>query len=74
MNIGAVPDDDTGAIRVLEYYTLDAFSGVNGSIYHSSTYAAQSDAKWEEDRKTILSDYGSIKEEHDEEAAEIANL
>lgn len=74
MNIGAVPDDDTGAIRVLEYYTLDAFSGVNGSIYHSSTYAAQSDAKWEEDRKTILSDYGAIKEEHDEEAAEIANL
>jgi len=74
MNIGAVPNDDTGAIRVLEYYVLDAFSGVNGSIYHSSSYAAQSDDKWADDRAEALKNYGELKAEADEEAAELENL
>ena len=74
MNIGAVPNDHTGAIRVLEYYVLDAFSGVNGSIYHSSSYAEQSDAKWEKDREEALKNYGELKTEADEEAAELENL
>lgn len=60
MNIGAVPCDDAGAIRVLEYFVVDAFSGVNGSIYHSSTYAAQSDEKWEENRQEIIEAYGEL--------------
>jgi hypothetical protein len=74
MNVGAVPNDDTGAIRVLEYYVLDAFSGVNGSIYHSSSYAEQSDEKWDKDRKEALSNYGELKTEADEEAAELEAL
>jgi len=45
MHIGAVPFAGDGAIRVKEYFVLDAFSGVNGAIYHSSTYAKQTDAR-----------------------------
>jgi len=74
MNVGAVPDDNTGAIRVLEYYVLDAFSGVNGSIYHSSSYASQSDEKWDADREEALKNYGELKTEADAEAAELKNL
>jgi len=63
MNIGAVPCDESGAIRVLEYFVLDAFSGVNGSIYHSSTYASQSDEKWEKDREEVLKNFGEFRAE-----------
>jgi len=47
MNVGAVPDDNTGAIRCKEYFVHSSLSGVNGSIYHSSTYAKQTDAQWQ---------------------------
>lgn len=47
MHIGAVPDDTTGAIRCLQYFVHSSLAGVNGSIYHSSTYAAKTDAEWE---------------------------
>jgi len=60
-NIGAVPMAGDGAIRVLEYYVLDAFSGINGAIYHSSTYAAQSDDKWVEDRKEAIEHFGELQ-------------
>ena len=42
-DIGAICDDNTGAMRVLRYYVQDVFKGVNGSIYHSSKYAAFTD-------------------------------
>lgn len=74
MNIGAVPDDDTGAIRVLEYFVLDAFSGVNGSIYHSSTYAAQSDEKWEEHRETIIKELGEMTDSINSNIDELKSL
>jgi hypothetical protein len=47
MHIGAVPDDQTGAIRCLQYFVHSSLVGVNGSIYHSSTYAAKTDEEWE---------------------------
>ena len=43
MHIGAVPDDETGAARCLQYFVHSSLAGVNGSIYHSSTYAAKTD-------------------------------
>ena len=46
MHIGAVPDDVDGAIRCKQYFVHSSLSGVNGSIYHSSTYAEQTDAEW----------------------------
>jgi hypothetical protein len=46
MHIGAIPDDTTGAIRCLQYFVHSSLAGVNGSIYHSSKYAAMTDAEW----------------------------
>ena len=46
MHIGAVPDDEDGAIRCKQYFVHSSLSGVNGSIYHSSTYAAKTDEEW----------------------------
>ena len=36
MHVGAVPDDETGAIRCLQYFVHSSLAGVNGSIYHLS--------------------------------------
>jgi hypothetical protein len=47
---------------------------VNGSIYHSSTYAAKTDAEWEEMRKEAVQDYSEVKEEIDGDIAEINSL
>ena len=63
MHIGAVPYPDGGAIRVKEYYTLDAFSGVNGSIYHSSTYAAMTDAQWLVMKAEIIEEFGKLSDD-----------
>lgn len=54
MHVGAVPDDETGAIRCLQYFVHSSLAGVNGSIYHSSTYAAMTDKEWEDMRKDIV--------------------
>lgn len=54
MHIGAIPCSDDGAIRCLQYFVHSSLAGVNGSMYHSSTYAALTDQQWEEMRKDIL--------------------
>ena len=54
MHIGAVPDDETGAARCLQYFVHSSLAGVNGSIYHSSTYAAKTDEQWAEMRAKIV--------------------
>ncbi len=63
--IGAIPDDSTGAMRVLEYFTLDAFSGVNGSIYHSSKYGSKVDSEWADEKAEILKKFGEYKAKQD---------
>ena len=57
MHIGAVPDDETGAARCLQYFVHSSLAGVNGSIYHSSTYAAKTDEEWQEMRLKIVEEY-----------------
>ena len=47
MNIGAITDDGTGALRVLEYFVYQSLAGKNRGIYHSSKYAAKTDEQWE---------------------------
>lgn len=54
MHIGAIPDSTDGAIRCKEYFVHSSLAGVNGSMYHSSTYAEMTDAQWEEMRKEAL--------------------
>ena len=48
MHVGAVPDDSTGALRCKQYFVHSSLAGVNGSIYHSSTYAGLTDKEWAE--------------------------
>ena len=48
MHVGAVPDDVDGAIRCKEYFVHSSLVGVNGSIYHSSTYSKATDKQWKE--------------------------
>lgn len=54
MHIGAIPCSSDGAIRCLQYFVHSSLAGVNGSMYHSSTYAELTDQQWEEMRKEIL--------------------
>jgi hypothetical protein len=46
MHVGAIPDDNTGAARCKQYFVHSSLAGVNGSIYHSSSYAKLTDSEW----------------------------
>lgn len=47
MDIGAIPCDRVGAIRVKRYYTYGSFMGVTRSLYHSSHLAAITDKEFD---------------------------
>lgn len=47
MHIGAVVQDNTGALRVKQYFVYASFVGVNKSLYHSSTYGKLTDAEFD---------------------------
>lgn len=74
MHIGAVPDDDTGAIRCKQYFVHSSLSGVNGSIYHSSSYAAMTDAEWDDMRLKAVQEKSERKAQCDKEVAEMNAL
>jgi hypothetical protein len=74
MHIGAVPDDETGAIRCKQYFVHSSLVGVNGSIYHSSTYAAMTDSEWDEMRAIAVQERSEKKAECDREVAELNAL
>ena len=74
MHVGAVPDDHDGAVRCLQYFVHSSLAGVNGSIYHSSTYAAKTDEEWEEMRKEAVEAYAESKVDADKSIAEINAL
>lgn len=74
MHIGAVPDDSTGAIRCLQYFVHSSLAGVNGSIYHSSTYAAKTDAEWAEARKEAVEKSSSKIEDVKAKIERLKNL
>jgi hypothetical protein len=74
MHIGAVPDDETGAARCLQYFVHSSLVGVNGSIYHSSTYAAKTDEEWAEMRSKAVQAKSECKIECDKEVAELTQL
>lgn len=65
MQIGAIMNDSSGAIRCLQYFVHSSFAGVNGSIYHSSNYAKQTDQQWEEMKAEIVKDFGEFQEVQD---------
>jgi hypothetical protein len=71
MYIGAVTNDGSGALRVKEYYVYNTFTGVTKSMYHSSTYAAMTDAAWKEMRITAIEQANKLKVSVDEAIAQI---
>ena len=74
MHVGAIPDDSTGAIRCLQYFVHSSLTGVNGSIYHSSTYAAKTDSEWEEMRAAIAKEYSTAITEIQSDVNNLMNL
>jgi len=74
MHIGAVPDDTDGAIRCKQYFVHSSLAGVNGSIYHSSSYAAMTDAEWDDMRAKAVEERSDTKVQCDKEVAEINAL
>jgi hypothetical protein len=74
MHVGAVPCDEDGAIRCKQYFVHSSLAGVNGSIYHSSTYAAKTDAEWEEMRNEAVEAYSECKVSCDKDVAELNAL
>ena len=74
MHIGAVPDDEDGAIRCKQYFVHSSLAGVNGSIYHSSTYAAKTDEEWAEMRKAIVEEYDSLAKEETKNLTELTQI
>ena len=74
MHIGAVPDDSTGAIRCLQYFVHSSLAGVNGSIYHSSTYAAKTDQEWADMKVAILVENSETMSKVIADSNEVSNL
>lgn len=60
MLIGAIPDDNTGAMRVKEYFVHSSLAGLNKNLYHSSNYAQLTDRQWEEMREEIINNLGQL--------------
>lgn len=64
--IGAIPvGDNSGTIRMLEQFIYGFLSTevANKNLYHSSTYAAQKDAEWEEYKAAAIEKYQKELEE-----------
>lgn len=76
MHVGAIPDINhgDGAIRCLQYFVHSSFGGVNGSIYHSSEYAAKTDSQWSELKRDIIKDFGEVTESIVNEINELDEL
>ncbi len=77
MHVGAVPSanhEGDGAIRCIQYFVHSSFGGNNGSIYHSSAYAARTDEQWADMKAEILSEYGEYQKSSKEAVEEVESL
>jgi hypothetical protein len=67
-DLGAVTSNSN--VRVKQFFILDAFSGVNGGIYHSSSYRKYTDDQWEVIRQDIIKQFGTLAEEKAKQIAQ----
>lgn len=74
MHIGAITDDGSGALRVLQYFVHSSRAGENRGIYHSSHYAALTDGQWEDIKAEIYADAVKQRELLDEDQEELSGL
>ena len=63
MHVGAIPNSEDGAIRCLQYFVHSSLSGVNGSMYHSSAYAALTDEQWVDMKDKIIEEYNETSDQ-----------
>lgn len=70
-HVGAISEDSRGAVTCLQYFVCDVFSGVNGSIYHSSKYAAQTDEQWAKEKAEIIQKFGEYSAKQNKETQEM---
>jgi predicted transcriptional regulator len=65
-HIGAICNySSDNAIRVKQYFVNGSLTEISDSIYHSSTYASQTDKEWEEDKAEILEELGELSEAYE---------
>lgn len=74
MHIGAITNDGSGALRVLEYFTHSTKGANNRGIYHSSEYAKMTDAQWAVIKAEIAEDAIERAEKVAKEAAVLEGL
>lgn len=74
MHVGAIADDESGAMRVLQYFVHSTFCAVNKSIYHSSKYSQKTDEQWKVIKDEILISHGELLETQEDEFNEIQSL
>ncbi len=78
MFIGAVPRDDSGAIRCKEYMVYDTFKHVTKTLYRSSEYASKTDSQWQsmlaEAVKAHAEFAATVKEDADKVAEQLTAL
>ena len=74
MNIGAIPDSNTGAMRVLEYFVHSSMVAVNTSIYHSSKYGSKTDSDWDDIKKELFIRNKEVLENNETSNAELKAL
>ena len=70
MDIGAITDDGSGALRVRRYFVHSSFAGVCRSIYHSSKFAAITDAEYAQMVEDAVNKTLAQKNELDEQYSE----
>lgn len=74
MHIGAITEDGSGALRVSEYFVHSSRAGNNRGIYHSSTYAAKTDAQWKTMKEEAIANAEKLQAEADKKLKEIKAL
>lgn len=74
MHIGAIVQDNTGALRVKQYMVYASFAGVNKGIYHSATYGKLTDAEFETMvRESVEASKKAVAEEEAQKTALIGD-
>lgn len=74
MDIGAIVQDNTGALRVKRYFVHSTFGGVNRGIYHSSDYAKLSDEEYRKMLQEAIEKNGELQDVLDDELKQKVSL
>lgn len=74
MDIGAVVQDNTGALRVKRFFAHSIFGGTNRGIYHSSDYAKLTDEEYRNMLAEAITATGELHEKAESDLEEAKAL